>query len=176
MRHGSSPQQSTFLLIATNSIHYYWPTENESSPSSLQQVSCDDGCHEPLTLDHLSSCDGIICHDFRARLAHDVMELLCASYNGEKWARQHHHLPISQLLHKLFPTPPSNTGCSVRWQRHLTYAMCGAFSTSEASSAIKTLAFRDKQEGQAIMQQLRLLCVDQIAAFYHSRKQQQQQH
>jgi len=117
-------------------------------------------------LDHLSSCTGTICHDFRDHFAHAIMGLMSASSDGGKWVRRHHHLPLSQLLHKLFPSPPSNIGCSVRWQRHLTYAMCGAFSTSDASFAIKTLAFHDKQQGQTIMQRHRLLCVDRIAAFY----------
>jgi len=54
MRLAPASLQSTFLLIATNSIHYYWSEGDGTSPSTLQQLSCDNDCHESLTLEHLS--------------------------------------------------------------------------------------------------------------------------
>jgi hypothetical protein len=177
MRHASAQLESAFLLIATNSIHYYWSAGDVSSPSTLQQLACGDGCPESLTLDHLSSCDATLCLDFRDRLANDIMHLLVESSDSAKWARLLRHLSLPQLLHKLFPPPPSDQRDSaVQSHRHLTYAMCGAFSTRQASAAIRALGCNDRQEGQTMMQRLRLLCVDRIATFYRHRKQHRSPH
>ena len=172
LRHGSAAQQATFLHIATNTIQYHWMSDHaDGSSSTLQPVRCSAGCGEALTLDHLATCQEAMCESFRQQLRTNILNLLAEVDDTQSWLRQCNHLALLELLRRLFPAPQT-VDCILQWDRHPIYAMCGAFSRNEASAAIKTLGFIDKSEGQTLLRRLRLLCIDHIATFYLSRKQQ----
>jgi hypothetical protein len=125
--------------------------DDDGKTSSLRQVQCGRDDRETLTLEHLTTYDKVLCHGFGslAQLLHGILDLLVESSDARPWVQQYRHLPFAKLLRRISP-PPASAECILRYEYHLTYIMCGAFSKAEASTAIKTLTFSNKDEGHTM--------------------------
>ena len=179
LQQASADCQAALMLIATNSIHYYWP-RHAAPGAGVQQLTCSDVCNHSLSLEHLAICTASPrCVDFRAELQHSIIQMLEQHRPlTTGWLHNHAHHPLPQLLLNLFPM----SSCSIttvfgasdghtRRDFHQTANMCGIYSGSQLTAAIKTLGFHRAAEGQPAMQQLRLLCIKHIQLEYYSRKQ-----
>jgi len=173
----TTTQQSTFIHVATNSIQFHWiADEPPATTASLRQLRCNR-CDAYFTLSHLAHCpcnhDAI---NYRHHLQQAIIDALrqhSTSANCHQLrAWIHHHTDktlTATLLLSLFP-PPIDCLDPVEIDQHITHSMIGAFTSSAASSAIHTLNIQPLKDGQAIITQLRLLCLTHINNFYSSFK------
>jgi hypothetical protein len=173
MRYAPSTFQSTFLHVATNSIHFHW-VESPTAPDRLQPLSCA-ACSEPLSFLHLLSCPSSTSTAFRQKQS-SILRLLPADASTRDWSRTHAHLPLLPLLEQLFPfsTPFSSTSSTLpshstdeEKRRHLCLCMCGAFTLRQANAALRSLGHSPSDPAaQLLMQRLRFLCLELIGAAY----------
>ena len=179
MRHGSAKQQNAFVHLITNSLHFYWspPTRAAVASTSVQRRTCDDcsavGVSAILTPTHLLTCPHATLDGFRQQLLEDLLHLLSQYALTADWLRALHASPLppslSALLLALVPYPPSIAAlppADPERQRHLTYAMCGIFTTSQLHATARTLGFSDPvnlPSGIRLVQQLGLLCIDSVS-------------
>ena len=158
---GSPTQQAAFMHIATSSIQCCWQLQPDDT-RKVQPLWCTP-CNAALTLVHLSTC---VAHTaFRDTQRHAMLAALSAEAGASVWLTSHQHLPLEQLLVKLFP-PPSATPLHL----HTVHIMCGVFSTRQANAACKLLGVKREKNARHLMQQLRLCCVDGVHAFYTALK------
>jgi len=158
---GSPAQQAAFMHIATSSIQCCWQLQLDGT-RKVQPLWCGP-CGAALTLLHLSTCAANVA--FRDSQRHAMFAELSTEACAGDWLTVHQHLPLEQLLIKLFPPPPATP-------LHLliTHTMCGVFSTRQANAACKLLGIKRAKDGLLLMQQLRLCCVDGVHAFYTALK------
>jgi ribonuclease HI len=110
MRYAPSTIQSTFLHVATNSIHFHW-VESPTAPDRLQPLSCA-ACSEPLSLLHLLSCPSSTSTAFRQKLQRSILRLLAEDAPTRDWSQTHGHLPLLPLLEQLFPFSTTSSSSS----------------------------------------------------------------
>ncbi len=168
---GSAAHQRTFLHVATNSIERYWAGPPGSQ--SVQQLQCEK-CPTPLTLSHLSDCEGpvpAVCVEFRVQLREKIAALLESSTHAcaRDWQLQHSRLTLTGLLQSLFPVPAAAS--AVERRTHLALAMCGAFSAAQATAAARTLGFQPTADGRSTLHELRLLCLERVEKLFSSQKE-----
>jgi hypothetical protein len=161
LAHGSSEQQAAFMHIATSSIQCCWQLQLDGSTRKVQPLWCA-ACNATLTLRHLAVCAANT--SFRDVQRHAILATL-AVY-ADDWQKMHAHLPLDQLLVKLFPKPAATA-----LHLHVTHTMCGVFSARQANAACKMLGVVKAQDARHLMQQLRLCCVDGVRAFLSALKQ-----
>src|SRR5680860_509767 len=98
LQSGKAKHQSTFLHVATNSIHCYWAADGQ-----LTQLHCT-GCDEPRSLSHLLDClisvSGLT---FRWELAIIIRDCFGAEACTSAWLASTHGLGLRDLLASLFP-------------------------------------------------------------------------
>ena len=94
-----------------------------------------------------------------------MLAVLATEASAVDWATAHQHMPLEQLLVQLFPPSPGTPP-----HLHITHAMCGVVSVRQANAACKLLGIARATVRRALMQQLRLCCVDGIQAFYAALK------
>ena len=121
-------------------------------------------CNAALTLQHLSTC--AVNEPFRDGQKHAVLVTLASDACTDAWRKMHAHLPLDQLLMKLFPKP-----AALPLHLHITHTMCGVFSARQANAACKLLGVVRVKDARHLMQQLRLCCVDGVHAFFTALKQ-----
>jgi ribonuclease HI len=159
---GSPSQQAAFMHIATNSIQCCWQLQPDGITRKVQPLWCGP-CNTALTLLHLSTCAANTA--FRDRQRDAVLAELSVEAGANGWLSVHKHLPLEQLLVELFP-PPSATPLHL----HIVRTMCGVLSTRQANAACKLLGVKRAKDARALMQQLRLCCIDGVSAFYAALK------
>jgi len=158
---GTAVQQATLIHIATSSIQCCWQLQLDGTRKVLP-LQCH-ACGSALTLLHLSACAAHAA--FRDGQRHAMLAVLSTEACATAWLSAHGHLPIDQLLTRLFP-PATSTSAHV----HITRTMCGVFSTSQANAACKQLGITRAADARRLMQQLRLCCMDGVHAFYTALK------
>ena len=160
---GSSLQQATFLHVATNSIQCCWQKLADGT-SKVLPLPCN-ACGVALTLTHLAVCkapDGVSFRDAHKR---GVLDQLDCDPATTRWRQVHQHLPLTDLLARLFPPPPG-----VPNDLHITRVMCGVFSTRQANAALKLLGVTNAKDGRQLMRQLRLCCLDGLHQHFNALK------
>ena len=134
-------------------------------------MACEK-CPTPLTLSHLSDCEGPVpaLSEFRIQLRVRITSLLESSTHAcaRDWQLQHSRLTLTELLQSLFPGPA--TASAVERRTHLALAMCGAFSAAQATSAARTLRFQPTADGRSTLHDLRLLCLERVEKLFSSQK------
>jgi len=160
---GSPSHQATFMRIATNSIQCYWHRPADGSRPRVQPLQCVT-CRVPLTLAHLTVCqgDGV---EFRLKQRVALLSLLSSDRHTRQWLRSNQHLPFSALLLRLFPPPQG-----VPNDLHITRLMCGVFSSRQSNAAVNSLGFDSAEEGHRLMLEIRLCCLDGVHHFFNARK------
>jgi len=118
-------------------------------------------CNAALTLQHLSTCAANTV--FRDSQRDAIVATLAACASG--WLAACTHLPLEELLFRLFPPPPA-----MPLHLHITHTMCGVFSTRQANAACKLLGVSNAKDAQRHMQQLRLCCVDGVHSLFSALK------
>jgi hypothetical protein len=165
LAHGSPTQQSTFLLIATNSIQCCVHKSAGGSAAQMRPLLCAP-CKMPLTLSHLAGeCPTAECALFRMQQKIDLLKLLSSDAQTKTWINSIRHLSLSALLLLLFPAPPD-----VPNNLHFTRIMCGVFSAQQSNAAAKLLGFASAKDGRRLMQQIHLCCLDGVHHFYSALK------
>ena len=160
---GSPTQQAAFMHIATSSIQCCWQLQPDGT-RQVQPLWCTP-CHAALTLAHLSSCAANGAFRDSQRRALLAVVASEASTDDDHWLAAHEHLPLEQLLVKLFP-PASTTPLHL----HIIHTMCGVVSTRQANAACKLLGVTRAKDIRRLAQQLRLCCVDGVHDFYSALK------
>jgi exonuclease III len=176
IQHGSKQQQCTLVHVATNSIQYHYaPSAGPGTPSALKQLRCED-CDVILTLAHLAECRSQLGIRYRHDLKIAILDLFGDNHQTSHWINSHGGAPLPSVLLNLFPMPSavakSRPGSEERL-RHLTYAMCGVITQSQATSAAKAIGFSDKRDvdlGQRVLSKFRLLCLDSIQQLFDDLK------
>ena len=160
---GSPLQQATFLHVATNSIQCCWQKLADDT-SKVLPLPCN-ACGVALTLAHLAICkapDGV---NFRAAQKLTMINLIDCDPATSRWLCVHQHLPLTDLLTRLFPPPPGTPN-----DLHITRVMCGVFSTRQANAALKLIGVTNAKHGRQLMQQLRLCCLDGLHQHFNALK------
>lgn len=176
LKHGKAEQQTTMVLVVTNSIHYYW-LEEPGEP--IQQLTCNQlnkaqPCSHRLSLEHLATCStSLDCINFRSDLLSRIIQRLRQHPVTHPWLASHPHCTLTSFLLALFPMPNSNGLIdAIDWRDlNFTTVMSGAFTKSQTTAASKTLGFSSATDSVNTFRELRLLCVERIQHFYSSRKQ-----
>jgi len=165
LAHGSPTQQSTCLLVATNSIQCCVHKSADGSAAQMRPLLCAP-CKVPLTLSHLAGeCPTAECALFRMQQKIDLLKLLSSDAQTKTWINSNRHLSLSALLLLLFPAPPD-----VPNNLHFTRIMCGVFSAQQSNAAAKLLGFASAKDGRRLMQQIHLCCLDGVHHFYSALK------
>jgi hypothetical protein len=161
LQHGTAKHQSTFLHVATNSIHCYW-----SAADSLTQLHCK-GCGEPRSLGHLLDCfNSFSGLTLRWELTIAIRDCFAAAacVRTRPWLRATHGFSLRDLLASLFPI--SETASDDEQHRHFTCLLVGAFTRRQANAASKSAGFASGDDGRDCLLRLRLLCLEHIARFF----------
>jgi hypothetical protein len=161
LQHGTAKHQSTFLLVATNSIHCYW-----TAAGSLTQLHCK-GCDEPRSLGHLLDCvNSFSGLTLRRELTIAIRGCFAAAAGvlTRAWLRATHVFSLRELLASLFPIPA--TASDEEQDRHFTCLLVGAFTRRQANAAAKSAGFASGDDGRDCLLRLRLLCLEHIARFF----------
>ena len=154
LRGGSASHQSTFVHVATNSIHFFWALDN-----TLKQLNCED-CDCVCSLLHLHECGSMRGITLRRELAIDIRDCLRADACTHAWLRATARLSLCDLLGTLFPL--SAAASDAERQLHLSLLLVGAFSRRQANAAAKLAGFASGEDGRACMLRIRLLCLKHI--------------
>ena len=179
LRHGSADQQSTFVHLATNSMHRLWaPSLRAPDRESVQKLLCVD-CSEVtpctvLTPEHLSDCPARLGIDYRVRLQLDILQLLRLHPDTAEWLRVNASIPHPPLSASLLSLFPHSVG-AVSAERHLIYAMCGVVTSSQLSVAARMVGFDvtlpfDRAKGISVIQQLSFICISHLGRFFAREK------
>ena len=169
LRHGSPSQQSTFVHVLTNSIHWFWLNPARGEPS-LCHLGCRQ-CGLPASVPHIAACSSSDCARFRHMLHAELIRVLSGYAACSSFIRRHRHLPVAPFLLKLFPYITSPTAPDYR-DRHLAMVMIGAVSSAQSKVAIGTLGFDDSRAGmeaelgRKALIRFRLACLDTVGKFY----------
>jgi len=160
MQSGTAEHQCTFLHVATNSIHCYWP----SAGGPLAQLRCRS-CDEPRSLGHLIDClnsaSGLT---LRWELVIAIRDCFGAAACTGAWLQTTRRFVLRELLASLFPIPA--TASDEEQHRHLTCLLVGAFTRRQANTAAKSAGFASGEDGRACLLRLRLLCLEHVARFF----------
>ena len=78
---------------------------------------------------------------------------------------KHKQLPLTNLLAQLFPAPLDALA-----DTHITRTMCGVISTRLSNAAWKSLGITKVTDGQRLMRELQLLCVNSLHTFFTALK------
>ena len=164
--HPSICKQHSFTL-QQNSIHFSLHAAPGSRESKLMRWSCP---HPPcgdavLTLAHLLECDWAPIHRFRGDLRRRIISTFSNEPCTAAWLVSNDALQLLPLLRRLFPISASATPAENI--RHLTRALCGAFSRGQENAAAKALGFPSAASGRATLLRMRLLCLERLQRFYH---------
>ena len=173
MQHGSFTQQSTFVHIATNTIHHHWYADDTARPRrkpALIQLQCDATCKTDLTVVHLAVCRRHAA--YRDNLRDAIIDLFDRHECTHDWLRRNHHLTLHRMMMSLLPpvTPIPAGAVDALHLRH-TRSMVGAWTNSESDAAAKRIGFDPIRDGRDVMIALTLLCVDRIHTYYQTLKQ-----
>jgi hypothetical protein len=170
LRCGTAALQSAVVHVATNSIEYVWVEDGHAyGASALHQLVCGGTSHT-LSLSHLFTCTCLhaSCITYQQKLRAGLLALLQSCADTAGWLRLHSAKTARAMLCTLFP--PSLLS-HVHDERHYDTIQCGAFTSTQASQAVRLLSIQDREEGLGLMLQLRLLCLEQVHNFYSERKQ-----
>lgn len=169
LKHGSAAQQRSFVHLATNSFHFYWPPESDEAPPALQQVHCNS-CDDVMTITHASDCPSAKMAHFRDLLQSSISTSLVATKLASvtDWLHANRHLTLSAVLLRLFPPPPAAPPDEIR--RHTARCMIGAFTLRESNAADKLLGIPRSNQHPSPLERVRLLCVDHFAQVSSSLK------
>jgi exonuclease III len=169
-----SPELQSFLVhLATNSIHYRWSKLPDSvSPSrtdrSLHTLQCV-GCDATLDLSHLVVCKEGYVASLHTALQQQWIDMLEAEPLSQSWASSHRHTPFLDLLDALFspPTMSAPSGAADFQQlRHHVSILCGAFSSSAQSRAIRLLCLSKCENATTMFRNIRISIVQTIRHFF----------
>jgi hypothetical protein len=170
LAHGSREQQSTFIHVATNSIHVCWQKPAGSPSSEVLPLICPHALcpvGSKLTPLHLTNCHRPESVSFRARLRVKVLATLSSDAATEPWLDKNKHLELTVLLTRLFPAP-QNTPIDT----HITYVMCGVIATRQVNAAAKLLGLVDPVRGPLLLREIGLLCLTAMQEYYDAVKPQ----
>ena len=118
-----------------------------------------------LTLAHLAVCKAPDDVSFRAAQKLTMINLIDCDPATSRWLRVLQHLPLTDLLTRLFPPPPGAPN-----DLHITRVMCGVFSTRQANAALKQIGGTNAKHGRQLMQQLRLCCLHGLHQHFNALK------
>lgn len=159
LREGSPTLQCTFVHIATNSIHFYWPA---GRGALLQQLQCA-ACACTFNLLHLTTCPTPAASTHRQQLQQSIVDLI-DEFGSAAWLRDHRHLPADKLAQCLIP--PSRAALDDpephALRLHTTRCLLGAFSTAEGTAMLSALRITDPKQRRIFLSRLRLLCLEHI--------------
>jgi hypothetical protein len=159
LQSGSAKHQSTFLHVATNSIHCYWAADG-----TFSELNCR-GCGVTRSLGHLLNClHSNSALTFRWELAISIRDSIGAHACTRPWYLATRGLSLRALLASLFPV--CATASEEEQQRHFTGPLVGAFTRRQANAAVKFAGFASSEDGHACLLRLRLLCLEQIAKVF----------
>ena len=164
---GSAEQQATYVHAATNSIHHHWVGPDQAS-SVLVQLQCFATCSaagtRSLSLTHLAYCRVRPALRFQQQARDAVVAHLSFFPDCASWLGRHSRSPLFDLLEGLFPLAgPSTVQEAIA---HPALCLIGAFTRAECTRAVKVLGFIDPEEGRSALDQLRLVCLDQVRRLY----------
>ncbi|MDR3548387.1 MAG: hypothetical protein P4M11_09020, partial [Candidatus Pacebacteria bacterium] len=166
LKYGDSDQQATLIHVATNTIHFALTTKADGS-KELCKLICTP-CDEPLSLDHLASCQEPLCANFHRQLHRKVLDLFAPYDSCEHWCRMQSRTDLYRLWLSLFPLTLSASADDVC--SYPARCLIGAFTNSECSRAVSFLGFDELKKGLAVFHRLRLVCLDHIEEFYSKQK------
>ena len=159
LRGGKTAHQSTFLHVATNSIHCFWGADNK-----LNLLQCRSCGGEQRTLLHLLDCCSNHSQTFRWELAISIRDCLGVDACTHAWLDSTRLLPLRDLLLALFPV--SAAASDEERQHHLTCMLVGAFTRRQANAASKLAGFASTEDGRDCMLRLRLRCLEHIQRIF----------
>jgi len=176
--HGSSEVQSCLVHVATNSIHFIEPADRGGP---IRALCCDDlrcvkpGEPEPLrTLAHVAYCPGEQSRTFGKTLMGALYALIRMERAARHWCYVHPEgrMVLRSFILALFPLPAGASEAEER--RHITRAMCGAFTDSQARSAARTLGLDPLEatdpKTDSFFVKFRLQCIEHIHAHFQDLK------
>ena len=165
-----SPQLQTFLIhLATNSIHYRWDSVAPSAGAvhsaerTLHMLKCA-ACDATLDLCHLVVCKESYVTALHSTLQRQLLDILEAESLSRLWATRHRHLPLIDVLDLLFPPPPAASIDAL--QLHHTSALCGSFTRSAQSHAIRLVGLAKFDDAPLVFLNVRLAFIKCIRAFF----------
>ena len=174
MRHGSRTQQSTFVHVATNTIHYHWLDDADARPrvkARLAELQCGDACATSLTIVHLAVCNQHM--PYRIELRDAIVLLMEQHQCTDAWVRAHQHESLHSFLKFMFPRPASLSAESADAALvRRAQLMIVALTDAESDAAAKRIGFDDESEGRAIVSKMRLIEHDQIIKYYNKLKKE----
>ena len=167
---GSKEQQSTFIHVATNSIHVCWQKPAGAPSSEVLPLICPHALcpvGSRLTPLHLTNCPSPESASFRAHLRLDVLATLSSDAATEPWLDKNKLLELTVLLTRLFPAPQN-----MPIDTHITYVMCGVIATRQVNAAAKLLGLVDPVRGPLLLRKISLLCLTAMQKYYDAVKPQ----
>ena len=168
LKHGSSKQQATFVLVASNSIEHH-RVDRPDGTSHVQQLQCS-ACACALTLPHLTICDGVTRLSYRRRLQTAILDCLQASGARPAWIDTNRRRSLDRVLLSLFPLPSAARAIATDAAVHLTRCFVGLFVEGEGITAVSALDVSDRNVGHDVLCRLRLICLDHLDQFYSNLK------
>jgi hypothetical protein len=165
-----SPQLQTFLVhLATNSIHYRWDSLAASvaaadpAERSLHMLKCA-ACDATVDLCHLVTCTQSYVVALHKALRQLLLDKLEAEPVSCVWAVRHRHLPLLDLLDLLFPPPLAASADAL--QLHHVSSMCGAFTCSAQSHAIRLVGLAKVDDAPILFLNVRLAFIRALRVFF----------
>jgi len=171
-RRGSPAHQCALLRVATNSLHLCWqpvprgaarPVPPGPPKQSLRPMLCKE-CRCSMSVAHLTCCLAPKAMRFRAQLLSAVLALLRSEPCTAQWLSDNRGLSVGNTLRKLFP--PCGPAAAHDERTYMARLLCGAFPARSGPAAIRALGFPSSDSGRALLESLRLLCLERIDAFY----------
>lgn len=170
LKHGSVDEQQTFVLVATNSIHYHRLPLAADGSTPLQQLQCGP-CGQVLTVHHLMTCPEPSACDMRRELQLDILAAFSRFDECRDWLAAMSRVDFEQMIAALFPPPAAAVAADLGLNDHHVRCMIGAFTHSECLRAILSLGIEDPKHGLIAFRKFRCACLSQVAKFYASETQ-----
>ena len=123
-------------------------------------------CDSVVDLCHLVVCPERYIQALHETLHKEMLDILLRETLSRPWATSHQHLSLIDLLDRLFSLqhPPSVSTDAV--QQHRASLLCGAFSPSAQSHAIRVVGLAKFDDAPIVFQSLRLACIRTIQVFF----------
>lgn len=123
-------------------------------------------CNATVDLCHLVVCTQSYVVALHNTLHQHLLDALQTQPLSSVWAVRHRHLPLFDLLDLLFPPPLAASADAL--QQHHVSSMCGAFTRSAQSHAIRLVGLAKLDEAPTLFLTVRLAFVKALRVFFAS--------
>jgi exonuclease III len=169
-----SELQSFLVHLSTNSLHFRWDAPDAAASSSssdthhvaepsrvLHKLQCRK-CVTAVDMCHVVNCPEPYVKALHQQLHTQIVNSLLAEPLSRPWAVSHQHLPLIDLLDRMFPQLSAPL---VDTLHHATL-LCGAWSRNAQSHAIRVVGLAKSDNALAVFNSLRLVCIRNVRHFF----------